>query len=420
MQALRRTLFLCYAAADREIAARIASYLDAGAGVQVLFEEGEIKPGEELVDKAREARMADVVLVLFSRQSLPSPWPRYKWEDALRTEPLAEETRIAFLKSDDCAPPRILTPLFDLAGLPPDLAGLPPANLSPAGQPLLTLRRLKRWVRAGTYGEPVAHYPDLAEKIEELAVALADRPGTVTVESPALALEFGRLFREDFDAVIRLECGGRSLAALAGDLASQLGLRLEGDLESNLARLRSHCTARRYLLWLEGASADEADRIAPGRGSSTLISSEPRSEAPPDDESLRDIQYSFSHPGMIGDWAELCRLARMALRLAATEGRLAESFELLDRWHVLAEARDDRRILEESSREMVWILEGWDRLEEARHLEFRRATLYDDQMALPIPATAPPSSQLLLEAPPPEPIARERIPMPKPEQFRLF
>jgi hypothetical protein len=403
MQALRRTLFLCYSGADRETAGRIASFLDAGAGVRVLFEEGEIKAGEDLVDKAREARMADVVLVLFSRNSLPSPWPRYKWEDALRTEPLAEDVRIAFLKSDDCSPPRILTPLFDLAGLP-----------------LPTLRHLKRWVRAGIFTEPAIHYPDLAGKVEELGVALADRPGTGTVENSALALEFGRVFREDFDAVIRLECGGRSLAALAGDLATQLGLRLEGDLESNLARLRSHCAARRYLLWLEGASANEADRLASDHGSSTLISSEPRSEAPPDDESLRDIQYIFSHPGMGANWADLCRLARLALRLAAGDGRLAESFEILDRWHALAEARGDRSILEESAREMVWILEGWDRLEEARRLEFRRATLYDDQMALPIPVTAPPVSQLVLEAPPPEPEPRERIIMPKPEQFRLF
>ena len=48
--------------------------------------------------------------------------------------------------------------------------------------------------------------------------------GTVTIDGPALALEFARVFRDDFDDVIRLECGGRSLTALAGDLATQLGL----------------------------------------------------------------------------------------------------------------------------------------------------------------------------------------------------
>jgi len=95
MQALTPTLFPCYAAADRQTAASLAAFLEAGAGVRVLLAEGEIRPGEDLVQKAREARMADLILVLFSRHSLPSPWPRYKWEAALQTEPLAENVRIA-------------------------------------------------------------------------------------------------------------------------------------------------------------------------------------------------------------------------------------------------------------------------------------------------------------------------------------
>jgi hypothetical protein len=401
MQALRRTLFPCYAAADREIAAQLAVFLEAGAGVRVLLDEGEIGAGEDLVEKAREARMADVVLVLFSRQSLPSPWPRHKWEAALQSEPLAEGVRMGFLKCDDCSPPRVLAPQFDIAGWP-----------------LPILRRLKRWVRAGTYSEPAAHNPDLAERVEALGVAIADRPGAATIDDPALALEFARVFREDFDEAIRLQCGGRSMAALAGDLATQLGLRLEGDLESNLAQLRSFCSSRRYLVWLEGASDEEADQLAPERGSSALISTEPRAEAPPDGESLRGIQYIFNRPGMVDDWAVLCRLARRALHLAAEQGRLAESFELLGQWHALADARGDRRILEESAREMVWILEGWDRLEEARRMEYRRATQWADQMALPIPATAPPASQLVPEAAVAE--AKERVRVPRPEQYSLF
>jgi hypothetical protein len=404
MQALRRTLFPCYAAADREAAATLAAFLDAGAGVTVLLEEGEIQAGEDLVKKAREARMADLILVLFSRNSIPSPWPRYKWEEALQTEPAAEDIRIGFLKLDDCSPPRVLTPQFDLTGLP-----------------LPMLRRLKRWVRAGAFSEPDLHHPDLAEAVEALGVAIADRPGTATVERAVLAREFARVFREDFDETVRLECGGRSLAALAGDLATQLGLRLEGDLPSNLARLRSFCSARRLLLWLEGASSEEADQFVPGQGSSTLVSTELRAEAPLEDESLRDIQYIFNHPGMVDDWAEMCRLARQGLRLAGEQGRVAESFELLQRWHELAEVRVDRRNLEESAREMVWILEGWDRFEEARRMEYRRATLYDDQMALPIPATAPPAPRLLVDAPEPEQEEQPRGPrIPRPEQFSLF
>jgi TIR domain len=364
MQALTPALFPCYAAPDREIAGRIAAFLESGAGVRVLLDEGEMRPGEDLAQKAREARTADTVLMLFSRHSLPSPWPRAKWEDALQKEPAEEKVRIAFVKCGDCSPPRVLAPQFDLTGLP-----------------LLMLRRLKRWVRGGDYREPESSNPDLANDVEALGVAIADQPGTATVGPAALALEFARIFREDFDEVVRLQCGGRTMVALAGDLGAQLGVRLEGDLESNLSRLRSFCSYRRFLLWLEGASAEEAGCLAPGAGSSTIVSCEPRAEVPPDDESLRDIQYTFAHPGLV-DWAEFCRLARQGFRWSREQGRLAEAFELLERWHALAEARADRPILEESAREMVWILEGWDRIQEARRLEYRRATQYEDQMPL--------------------------------------
>jgi hypothetical protein len=358
MQALTPTLFACYAAADREMAAAIAAFIERGADIRVLLEEGEMRPGEDLAAKAREARMADIVLVLFSRNSLPSPWPRSRWEDALQKEPAEENVRIGFVNCDGCTPPRVLAPQFDLAGLP-----------------LACLRKLKRWVRGATYFAPEAGAPE----IETLGAAIADQPGTATVDRASLAAEFVRAFRDDFDAILRVECAGRSLAALAGDLAAQMGLRLEGDLEANLTRLRDFCSARRFLLLLDGP----AHELVPGGRCSTLISIEPQPEALPTDESLRAIQYIFAHPGFVAEWAELCRLARQGLRMAGADGRLAESFELLAQWHAMAEARADRRILDESAREMVWILEGWDRTEEAARLEYRRATEYDRQMLLP-------------------------------------
>jgi hypothetical protein len=88
------------------------------------------------------------------------------------------------------------------------------------------------------------------------------------------------------------------------------------------------------------------------------------------------------HPRAEADWGELCRLARVGLRLAGEQGRVAEQFELLRQWQALAKARADRRILEETARGTVWILEGWDRVEEAQRLEYHRALEYDEQMGL--------------------------------------
>jgi hypothetical protein len=76
VEGLTPSLFPCYASADRELADCVASFLERGAEVRVFLDEGEMREGEDLASKAREGRMADAILVLFSRASLPPRWPR--------------------------------------------------------------------------------------------------------------------------------------------------------------------------------------------------------------------------------------------------------------------------------------------------------------------------------------------------------
>ncbi|MGO9258885.1 MAG: toll/interleukin-1 receptor domain-containing protein [Bryobacteraceae bacterium] len=371
MQALTETVFPCYAEADREIAAGVAAFLERGADVRVFLDEGRMWRGQDLSEKAREARTADTILVLFSRQSLPPRWPRAQWEDALVKEPAAEGVRIAFLRLDDCVPPRVLEPRFEVGGL--SLAGL---------------RALKRWVRRapGRRDEALAPpAPGHKLEVELLGIALADRPGSDMAPSLEQALDFADAFRQDFDGILRLECGGRSLAALAGDLAAQLGLRLEGDTESNLARLREFCMARRFLAILAGSGSEGPawDLVFGGRCSTLMV--EVPSAAPPAVNDLIAAQRSLALAQSAGepDWAELCRLARLGRRLTRDSGRLAECYEMMQQWYAAAEARADRRALDEAAREMVWILEAWGRHEEADRLDYRRASASDEQMMLP-------------------------------------
>ena len=383
MQALNPAVFLCYAAADRALAADIAAFLERGADVRVFLEEGEMQAGEDLAAKAREGRMADVVLVLFSRSAMPSRWPRAQWEGPLVTEPAAEGVRIGFVKCDDCVPPRVLAPVFAYDGL--NLDGL---------------RKLKRWVRdrAATWRppEPVpgAVYeagPEgrleagrLEADLEILGIAIADRPGAETIGSIALAFEFVQAFAEDFDEVLRLpsvsERGGRTLAAMAGDLAAQLGMWLDGDLPSNLERLREFCSARRFLVLLDGVLEPAPELLIFGGRCSTLIVSEAGPEA--DADALRPIQRAFTSPDAPLEWAERCAMARLGRCLAREQGRMAECFELMQQWHAAAGEQDDRAVLSEAAREMVWILEGWGRNEEAEQIEHWRATEFDEQMRL--------------------------------------
>ncbi len=355
------TVFPCYALQDADTAIALAIFLEDGAGVRVFLEEGVMQPGEDLASKARDARAADMVLVLFSRHSVPVRWPRPAWEDALIHEPAAEGVRIAFARCDDCRPPQVLQPRFELGGA------------SRQG-----MRGLKRWVRGhyGTQESSQEHGPEL----ESLGVAIADCPGAAQAASPELAVKFVQAFREDYDEVLTLECAGRSLTALAGDLGARLGLRLEGDLESNLARLREFCCARRFLLVLSGGSV-HSEALTFGGRCSTLIAPGPVTTAPEDD--LRHVQRAFAQLDPAAGWEELCALARLGRRLTQGQGRIAECDELMRQWHAAAQARGDRAVLDESAREMVWILESWGRAEEARRLEYRRATEFGEQMMLP-------------------------------------
>jgi hypothetical protein len=349
------TIFPCYAPADREVVREAADFLQKGADVRVFLEEGELREGDDLAQKAREGRTADVVLVFFSRRSLPPRWARAQWEDALLKEPAAEGVRIGFVRVDDCNSPKVLTPCFELSPRKRD-----------------GFRRMKRWIRGGP-----STYAGLSPELEVLALAIADRPGLETVETAAAAAEFANACRDDFDATFRVHCPGRSVTALAGDLGWRLGLQLDGDLAANLDRLENFCMNRRFLIVLEGADDRAAEALVfPGR-CSTLIATE---AGPPDSDPLHDAQRAMSSGTL--DWADMCRVARAGRQIATGRRRLAECYELMQQWRHIAEERGDRDVLNESAREMVWILESWGREDDALRLEHHRAREYDEQMRL--------------------------------------
>ncbi len=351
MQALTKTLFPCYAPSERELARSLAGFLERGADVRVFLEEGEMRPGEDLAAKAREAQTADAIVVFFSRESMPSRWPRAQWEHALVNEPKAADIPIAFLRCDDCVPPKVLVPQFTAR----------------------QFRELKRWVRGHV---PIGSRPNA--DLEVLGIAVADRPGMEFAGSAGLAAEFALEFRQDFDGVFTLECGARSIAALAGDLGAQLGLRLEGPLAENLERLRHFCEARRFLIVLEDVPELVPAELVFGGRCSTLATSDARGRAP---GPIQEIQAAVANPATPFD--ALCAAARQGRRLLRDSGRIAELYELMQQWHAAAADEEDRASLDESAREQIWIVETWGRGEEARLLEYDRASRFDDQMMLP-------------------------------------
>jgi hypothetical protein len=340
-------------------------------------------------------------------------------------------------------------------------------------------REIKRWLLGL---DPGRREPDFeparqtrvdgrGAEIEKLRQALADAPGTVALNGVAdidLALEFARQSRRDFEGLVWLSCTDQTLASLAGDMASQLGMTLEGDVEENVRELGRFCAQRRLLTVLDDAS-EHAERLIPGGRSSSLLvlrGGNPRPVGPMpaavracgnvpfrlpliaeiarlDFSAARglleelvesgsvtqlDVRYPryvtasviqdkeparahaqavcrlFAHwatddsecqadlPQLRRalDWAlsqqddeawALARdLAKRGVALMMRKRRQAEAFESLEAVSRMAELRDDRRTLEDCSREQVWILESWGRTDEAQRIFASRRALYEDQM----------------------------------------
>src|SRR5207253_4587013 len=111
------------------------------------------------------------------------------------------------------------------------------------------------------------------QEMEKLRQTLADAPGTAVLTGwgqTALALEFARQSKRDFEGLVWLSCTEQTLASLAGDMASQLGMTLEGDVESNLRELSRFCAQRRLLIVFDDPP-DHAEPLIPGGRSSALL-----------------------------------------------------------------------------------------------------------------------------------------------------
>jgi hypothetical protein len=272
-------VFPCYSTSDKDLACQLAAFLERGVGVEVLLEEGDMSPGEDLIAKVQEGLSADAVLVLLSPESVPGRWVLERWKSVFWDQAAEVGTSLATLLCRDCKFPDLLRRknFFDLR-----------ANR------LAAFRSIKRWLlglwpaaqEAPFIPARLPSFADREAELESLCVMLADIPGVVAVTDAtpgsgktALALEFGRRHREDFDAVLWLTCGNRSTAALAGDLALQLGVKLDRDLETNLNELRRVCARHRCLLILDDAPHSTAASFAVRGRTSVLITTRHRNLA---------------------------------------------------------------------------------------------------------------------------------------------
>ena len=87
----------------------------------------------------------------------------------------------------------------------------------------------------------------------------------------ALALEYAHRHKAGFESVHWIPCQDRSLVQMAGELAWQLGLKREGELDVVVRELNRHCAQKRCLLVLDNVDDDVPSRLIPGGQTSVLV-----------------------------------------------------------------------------------------------------------------------------------------------------
>jgi hypothetical protein len=154
-----------------------------------------------------------------------------------------------------------------------------------------------------------------------------------------MAERFAHQAARDFEAVFWIPAHGRNLTRIAGEVGSQLGMRLDGPVEENCRRIREVLSRRRCLVVLDAPEV-AVEPIMPCGRTSVLLTSEPV-------HLMRDVRSLAAGRSLI------------------SSGRFAEAYEI---FHELFNAGVDT---ESCARELVWICEHWDRFEEANAFRFR-------------------------------------------------
>ena len=330
-----KTVFLAHARADHDAARQLAEFLEFGCNLTCFVEDGLIGPEQDLISMAEEGLAADALVLLLSPASSPARWVRERWEPVLFDQARRGSVEVVTVLLRECAFPPLLRRRNFIDG---------------TADPLTARRLLKRWFwlrerEAGTL--PVTEF---SSGLESLYSTLADRAGAA-VASGADASRFAREATLDFEAVLWVPCHGRTLAQASGDLGHQLGLTLDAPAKENCIRIRDQLAAHRCLVVLDAPSPQiSAELTASGR-TSTVVTLDPVTIP----ETPETLVYA---------------------RTLIAARRYAEAYELL---YKLLDAVVDS---DACARELTWICEHWDRVEEANLLRFNYGPTGGEQLML--------------------------------------
>jgi hypothetical protein len=331
------TVFVAHAEADAEVARELGAFLELGCDVSVFGQDGLIRPGEDLIAAADNGLSADVLVLLLSPASNLTRWVRERWEPVLVARAAELGTRVAVVLHGECTFPGLLR-----RG-----AGFFDATLDATTGGFAAWRRLKRWIWGIQLGtEPTMTY---SADLDEIYRDVADRVG-VGSASAELARRFAREASREFEAVLWVPAYGRSLAQVVCEAGAQLGMRLAGPVAEDCRLVKRVLSERRCLLVMDAPTVRVKAMLPEGR-SSVLFTSEPE---------------------MVVEEAPSVAGARGLL----AAGRVSEAHEMLRKLF------DGGVETEQCARELVWIYEQWDRMEEANELRFLVGAAPSEQLRL--------------------------------------
>jgi tetratricopeptide (TPR) repeat protein len=264
------TVFFSHSSKDKIFVRELADFLEEGGEIKVWIDEREVNYGENVILKIDEALDADAVLLILSPDSVDSKWVKEEWSAAYWEQVNYQHTKLAGALYRDCKLPHFIAnkKYFDLRTNHPE-----------------GFRQIKSWLLGlRPYTLPVVHLPPRPPlfvgrelELKELRRRLRE-PGSV-VHIPGLpgrgkttlALQFAHLNQHDFEAVHWLPCQSLDIPYLVGELARQLGMKLEGDPETSMRDLLERFASKRCLLILDNVEDEAPGRLIPGGSSSVLI-----------------------------------------------------------------------------------------------------------------------------------------------------
>jgi hypothetical protein len=333
-----KNIFLAHASSDHEFACRLSGFLEFGCNVTCSAKEGLIGQGD-LLTKAEEGLASDILLLLLSKAAWPVRWPRERWERILFEETRSAGVELVSVLLNDCPFPPLLRRRNFIDGTHDETASR-----------LATMRLVKRWIWHRETEMAQTLNPTFAEDLEDLYYNLSDQAGTLKA-SGTDASRFVREAGQEFEAVLWIPCHRRTLAQIVGELGSQLGLPLDGTLEQNRRNIHDLLARRRCLLVLDSPAAEFASELIAGGRTSTLVTQEP----------VKVV--------------ETPRSLAQARKLISSR-RFAEAYELL--YGLI----DSDISTADCARELTWICEHWNQMDEAESLRFHYRLPPTEQLSL--------------------------------------